>query len=179
MKFPAVFFDRDGVLNKSLIKHGKPHPPADLSELEIADDALDALTRLKQAGFLLIGVTNQPDVARGTTDRATVDAINHAIMECLPMAEIRVCYHDDVDQCRCRKPKPGMLIQAAEDYDIDLAKSYMVGDRWKDIDAGKAANCKTIWLQTEYDEKQPSNMDYSAATLTEVANIICQQALES
>lgn len=176
MKFPAVFFDRDGVLNKSVIKNGKPHPPANLTELEIAPDALTALTRLTQAGYVLIGATNQPDVARGTTDRATVDAINNAIMDCLPLTEIKVCFHDDADRCQCRKPKPGLLIQAAKDYAIDLPKSFMVGDRWKDIDAGKSANCTAIWLRTDYDEKQPSNMDYTALTLTDVANIICQQA---
>jgi D-glycero-D-manno-heptose 1,7-bisphosphate phosphatase len=161
----AIFFDRDGVLNNAIVKNGKPYPPASLAELTIPDDAIASLTALKVLGFKLIGVTNQPDVARGTTTLETVEEINAELMGLLPLDDIRVCYHDDADQCDCRKPLPGLLTTAAQDYDIKLEQSFMVGDRWKDIDAGLAAGCKTIWLNKSYDERGPSKVDFTAETL--------------
>jgi len=148
----AVFLDRDGVLNRAIVRAGKPHPPANLSELEIPADVPDALRDLRAAGFLLIGATNQPDVARGAQTRAMVEAINAALCARLPLDEIRVCYHDDADACDCRKPQPGLLLQAAHAHAIDLAASFMIGDRWKDIQAGRRAGCATIQLDHGYAE---------------------------
>ncbi|MBV8802732.1 MAG: HAD family hydrolase [Gammaproteobacteria bacterium] len=166
----AVFLDRDGVLNHALIKNGKPYPPANLKELTIPNDAKTALNMLKSHGFLLIGATNQPDVARGTTPREIVEMINRQIMSFLPLDDIRVCYHDNPDNCECRKPLAGLLIQAADDYDIDLAQSIMVGDRWKDIEAGKNAGCKTIWLRCNYNEPEPPRApDFIASSLSQAA----------
>jgi D-glycero-D-manno-heptose 1,7-bisphosphate phosphatase len=162
----AVFFDRDGVLNKVILKNNKPFPPANVNELKIFPDANYGLTQLADQGYFLFGVTNQPDVARGTTTRAIVDEINQSILEQLPLKDIRVCFHDDIDNCVCRKPKPGLLLQLAKEFDIDLTQSFMIGDRWKDIEAGKAAGCKTIWLKTDYDEKKAFNMDFTANSLT-------------
>ncbi len=173
MKKKAVFFDRDGVLNQAIIKNGKPYPPASLETLMIADDALAALNLLKQQAFLLIGATNQPDVARGTTSRVLVEAINTALLTKLPLDDIRVCYHDDADSCHCRKPEPGLLLAAAQDYDIDLTKSYMIGDRWKDIEAGRRAGCRTIWLDFQYREKFLSAApNFIAHSLTQAAEWI-------
>lgn len=172
----AVFFDRDGVLNNAIIKNDKPYPPATVSELIIPADAKSALEELKAAGFLLIGATNQPDVARGTTERSVVEAINAKLLETLPLEEIRVCYHDDADQCACRKPLPGLMLQAAQDFNINLCESIMVGDRWKDIEAGQKAGCKTIWLNRHYQEKAPSVYDYMASTISEAANWILSLA---
>ena len=174
---PAVFFDRDGVLNHAIIKEGKPSPPASLDELIINSNARVALNNLKAKGFLIIVVTNQPDVARGQTPQHVVEKINQRLLTELPLDDIRVCYHDDVDNCVCRKPKPGLIQQAAHDFSIDLTHSYMVGDRWKDIAAGKAAFCRTIWLKNNYAEKQPEMMDYSADTLIDVADWILKQEL--
>jgi D-glycero-D-manno-heptose 1,7-bisphosphate phosphatase len=169
----AIFFDRDGVLNHAIIKNGKPYPPRSLAELRIPDDAFTALQQLKSADFLLIGATNQPDVARGVTARTLVEEINHALMTQLPLDEIRVCYHDDADQCFCRKPLPGLLVDAAQQYRIDLKNSVMIGDRWKDIEAGHLAGCKTIWLECNYQEKKPSPpADFTAASLLEAAQWI-------
>lgn len=152
----AIFLDRDGVLNHAIIRNKKPYPPSTLDELTIPDGVQTGLNRLKLAGFLLIGATNQPDVARGTTPRSMVEAINAKLIQTLNLDEIRVCYHDDVDHCLCRKPLPGLLIAAANDYHIDLEKSFMIGDRWKDIEAGILASCKTIWLRAaDYQEKEP------------------------
>lgn len=169
----AIFLDRDGVINKAIIKNGKPYPPASLSELEIPADALDSLRKLKKAGYLLIGVTNQPDVARGTTLRSTVDDLNQALMKTLPLDEIHVCFHDDKDQCQCRKPMPGLILLAAKAHNIDLTQSIMIGDRWKDIEAGQRANCKTIWLDFSYQEPGPKQPpDFTTHSLSSATDWI-------
>ena len=168
----AVFFDRDGVLNEVILKDGRPYPPASVNELVVSSDAIVALGQLKSVGFLLIGVTNQPDVARGQTSKANVELINQALLMALPLDHMRVCYHDDLDDCVCRKPKPGLMEQAAKDFSIDLTKSFMVGDRWRDIEAGNAASCKSIWLKNNYLEKKPVTMDYSASNLVDAVRWI-------
>lgn len=171
----AVFLDRDGVINRANVQDGKPFPPKDLTELEILPGVADALQLLHKAGWLLIVVTNQPDVARGTTPLATVEAINDYLQYRLPIDEFLVCYHDDSDACRCRKPKPGALIAAAVAHEIDLSSSYMVGDRWKDIEAGQRAGCNTIFLDYGYKEKQPEKLNHSLRTLAEAAKIIIEE----
>ena len=178
MRYKAVFLDRDGVLNEAVIKNNKPYPPATLDALRIPDDVTESLHQLKKAGFLLIGATNQPDVARGTTDQSVVESINNKLMETLPLDEIRVCYHDDKDECQCRKPLPGLLLDAAKSYQIDLDQSFMIGDRWKDIEAGQRAGCKTIWIKQAYDEKEPTVApDFIAKTLAEAVHWMIQNNL--
>jgi D-glycero-D-manno-heptose 1,7-bisphosphate phosphatase len=168
----AIFLDRDGVLNDAIIKNGKPYPPSSLEELRISIDAKQALTMLKSAGFLLIGATNQPDVAKGKTPKSLIEMINAQLMAELPLDEIRVCFHEDKDQCDCRKPLPGLLTKAAQHHGINLSNSVMIGDRWRDIEAGQHAGCKTIWIKQSYQEKQPENYDYAATTLLDAANWI-------
>jgi D-glycero-D-manno-heptose 1,7-bisphosphate phosphatase len=152
----AVFLDRDGVINQALLRDRKPYPPSGIDELKIVEGAAEALRDLKQAGFLLIVVTNQPDIARGTRSRATVDAIHQALREALPLDDFFVCPHDDADHCDCRKPLPGLLLRAAEKYEIDMSRSFMVGDRWRDVDAGASAGCATVWIDYGYREKRPA-----------------------
>lgn len=152
----AAFLDRDGVINQAILRDGKPYPPSGVNELKIVAGAAEALRDLKQAGFLLIVVTNQPDIARGTQSRAAVDAIHQALREALPLDDFFVCPHDDSDQCDCRKPRPGLLLSAAEKYDIDVPHSFMVGDRWRDVDAGASAGCATVWIDYGYREKHPA-----------------------
>lgn len=172
----AVFLDRDGVINRARIVNGKPHPPANLAELEIPNDVPDALGALRAAGFVLIGVTNQPDVARGTQTRAMIEAINAALLARLPLAEIRVCYHDDADACECRKPKPGLIVQAARDHALDCAASFMIGDRWKDIEAGRRAGCRTIQIECDYAEAwQGAEPDARVRSFREAAEWILTQ----
>lgn len=172
MKNKAIFLDRDGVLNAAIVKNGKPYPPANLDELQVPAEVLPALQILKKLGYLLIGATNQPDVARGTTQRSLVEAINEELMKQLPLDEIRVCYHDDKDACACRKPSPGLLIEAAGEHGIDLEQSFMIGDRWKDIEAGQKAGCKAIFLDKGYDERKPAQTDFSTASLLQAAEWI-------
>lgn len=168
----AVFLDRDGVINRALVRDGKPYPPSSLAELETLPGVGEALQSLHEAGFVLIVVTNQPDVARGTTPRATVDAINNALAARLPITEFRTCFHDSQDGCDCRKPRPGALLAAARDHGIDLAASFMVGDRWRDTEAGASAGCKTFFVDYAYDEQQPAAFDFRVGSLAEAARII-------
>ena len=144
------------MINQAIVREGKPFPPSGVDELKIVTGAADALRDLKRAGFLLIVVTNQPDIARGTQDRATVDAIHQALREALPLDDFFVCPHDDSDRCDCRKPLPGLLLRAAQKYDIDMPHSFMVGDRWRDVDAGASAGCATVWIDYGYREKVPA-----------------------
>ena len=168
----AVFLDRDGVINRALVREGKPYPPAGLEELEILPGVVAALTRIKAAGFVLIVVSNQPDVARGTTARDAVETINAKIAKSLPVDDFRMCYHDSGDGCDCRKPQPGMLLAAARDHGIDLSASFMVGDRWRDVEAGQRAGCRTLFIDYGYDERQPEACDYRVKSLAEAAEII-------
>lgn len=173
MRTKAIFLDRDGVLNESIVKNGKPYPPKTVAELIVADDVLPALQLLKSLGYLLIGATNQPDVARGTTTRETIEAINATLMTLLPLDDMRVCYHDDKDGCLCRKPLPGLILSAAQEWNIHLTESIMIGDRWKDIEAGQQAGCKTIWLDKNYQETKPKKQpDFTALSLMQAAQWI-------
>lgn len=151
----AVFLDRDGVLNEVVLRDGKPYPPDSLSEFRLVSDVDGCLADLKQKGFLLIVVTNQPDVARGKQKKATVEEMHAYLTRHLPIDDTFVCYHDDSNHCGCRKPLPGLMLEAASKYGIELEKSYLVGDRWRDVEAGQNANCKTVFLNNGYAEKQP------------------------
>jgi len=153
---PAVFLDRDGVINRAFVRDGKPFPPSTLEELEILPDVADALNQLKRHGFELVVVSNQPDVARGTQSKDNVERINRAIGYSLPISDFFTCYHTDEDNCSCRKPRPGLLLLAAQKHNLDLSKSYMVGDRWRDVEAGQSAGCKTILIDRSYREKAPA-----------------------
>lgn len=152
----AIFFDRDGVLNRAIVREGKPYPPPSPAELEIADGAAEGLARLKDAGFLLLVVTNQPDVARGTQTIEAIHAMHDAMRVTLPIDDFLVCPHDDRDACNCRKPAPGLMIEGGRRYGVDMAHSFLVGDRWRDIDAGRAAGCRTVWIDCAYRERGPS-----------------------
>jgi len=171
MRRRAVFLDRDGVINRAIVRDRKPYPPRDLDELEILPGAREALTHLRSAGYMLIVVTNQPDVARGTARATTVNAINRCLEQTLPIDSFRTCFHDDKDRCNCRKPQPGLLLAAGKDFGIELSRSFMIGDRWRDIDAGKAAGCTTVWIDCDYDEQRPV-ADYRVQSLAEAAELI-------
>jgi D-glycero-D-manno-heptose 1,7-bisphosphate phosphatase len=171
----AVFLDRDGVLNYAVVRDGKPYPPASAAEMRIVEGAAESLARLKQLGFILLVVTNQPDVARGKQTMDAIDAIHRSLREALPLDEFLVCAHDDRDACVCRKPAPGLLLQARDRYRIDLGRSFMVGDRWRDVDAGAAAGCRTVLLDFGYRERGPSAPpDARVASLPEAVEWIVQ-----
>ena len=176
VKNRAVFLDRDGVLNLALVRDGKPYSPANLAELELAPQAKEALRELKAQGFKLLVVTNQPDVAKGITTRAVVEEIHRKLASELPVDDIFVCYHKDGDGCDCRKPKPGMILEGARKYDVDLAESFMIGDRWRDMEAGQNAGCRTIFIDGGYEERQPARpADARVHSLREAADWILQE----
>jgi D-glycero-D-manno-heptose 1,7-bisphosphate phosphatase len=147
--------------------------------MEILPGVPQALKSLRDAGFLLIVVTNQPDVARGTQTRATVEAMHAHLLATLPLDEIKACYGTDSESCDCYKPKPGMLLEAETQYGIDLSRSVMVGDRWRDVGAGKAAGTFTIFIDYGYQERRPELPDATASSLTEAAAVILSGSLEA
>jgi D-glycero-D-manno-heptose 1,7-bisphosphate phosphatase len=163
----AVFLDRDGVINEAMVKDGKPYPPGALQDLRILEGIREALLRLRQNGFLNLVVTNQPDVARGKTPRKNVEDLHRELAGELALDGFYTCWHDDHDGCNCRKPKAGLLEQAAREHQVDLGSSYMVGDRWRDVAAGRAAGCRTIFLDYGYAEKKPDRPDFVCCSLTE------------
>jgi D-glycero-D-manno-heptose 1,7-bisphosphate phosphatase len=171
---PAIFLDRDGVINRPLIRERKPYPPLCLEELEILPGVRDALSALKSAGYCLVVVTNQPDIARGAVPRTVVDNMNGWLTSVLPLDAVLTCAHDDVDHCECRKPLPGLITQAARDLQLECTASYMIGDRWRDIEAGRRAGCKTFFIDCGYDEQLPQSYDFRVSSLLEAARIILQ-----
>jgi D-glycero-D-manno-heptose 1,7-bisphosphate phosphatase len=170
----AVFLDRDGVLNNAIIRDGKPYPPMGLEEVQIMPGVPEGLALLKKEGYLLVVVTNQPDVVRGRVTRGSVEAINSHLLSELPLDDFKVCYHDNADNCTCRKPQPGNILIAAKERGIDLKKSFMVGDRWSDVEAGRRAGCKTIYIDSGYVEQIPEAPDFTARDFTQAVEFILQ-----
>jgi D-sedoheptulose 7-phosphate isomerase len=173
----AVFLDRDGVINRAVVREGKPFPPSSLEELELLPDVASVLLDLRRNGFALYVVTNQPDVARGTQTRETIEAMHRKLASSLPIDGIFVCYHDDIDHCDCRKPLPGLLLEAQRKHNIDLSRSFLVGDRWRDIDAGHSAGCKTVLIDYGYRERKPSQPpEATVRSLREAADWILRSS---
>jgi D-glycero-D-manno-heptose 1,7-bisphosphate phosphatase len=173
----AIFLDRDGVINRAIERDGFPYAPVNLSEFQIYPEVPAACAELKAAGFLLIVATNQPDVGRGTIKQEVVESIHAELCRELPIDRVEVCYDSGYGpvESEFRKPKPGMLLRAARELDIDLAQSWMVGDRWRDIDCGHAAGCKTVLIDRHYAEKLHEPPDFSARNLAEAADIILRE----
>jgi D-glycero-D-manno-heptose 1,7-bisphosphate phosphatase len=175
---PAVFLDRDGVINRALERDAKPYPPRSLAEFEILPEVPAACAKLKAAGFLLVVVTNQPDVGRATMQQETVEIIHAEMCRRLPIDRVEVCYHpgQGAADCDCRKPKPGMLLRAAKELGIDLGQSWMVGDRWRDVDCGHAAGCRTVFIDRGYAEELRQKPHFSAGNLAQAADIILSES---
>ena len=175
----AVFLDRDGVLNRAFVRDGKPYPPGSLAEVEILSGVTEALEALRAAGFANVIVTNQPDVASGKQRREVVEAINRYLFDRLAIDTVKVCYHADADNCACRKPKPGMLFEAAEEMGINLSGSYLVGDRWRDVEAGHAVGCRVLFVDYGYRERKPEKPYLSVKSLPEAVRIILRSTQKS
>ena len=169
----AVFLDRDGVINAAILRDGKPYPPRTVSEFQLLPGVDEACRCLCRAGFYLIVATNQPDVGRGTLSRETVEEIHRLMCDRLPIDRVEVCYDaGGTESSECRKPKPGMLLRAASELGIDLTNSFMIGDRWRDIDCGHAAGCTTIFIDYGYAESLRRPPDFRAADLLSAAKLI-------
>ena len=171
----AVFLDRDGVLNDVDVLDGTPHPPASVEQLRLLPGVIEACHRLRDLGFVLVVVTNQPDIARGKQTRDEVDRMHHLLRAELPLDEIVVCAHDDADDCPCRKPRPGMILDAATRLDLDLAESVCVGDRWRDVESAKRAGVMAIFVDRGYGERRPTDADAVVASLPDAVKLIESQ----
>lgn len=180
VKRRAVFLDRDGVINKPIIRDGRPYPPANVDEFEIYKDVEAGCARLEGAGFLLVVVTNQPDVARGTQTRAAVDAMHQRMLEALPaITRLEVCWHAGAqwaDPCDCRKPGSGMVLRAAQTLNVDLSESFLIGDRWQDIDCGHAAGCRTVLINRNYSEPLKQLPDWTVQSFAQAVEVILRTA---
>jgi D-glycero-D-manno-heptose 1,7-bisphosphate phosphatase len=180
VKRRAVFLDRDGVINKPVIREGRPYPPAVARDFEFYDDVIAGCARLDAAGYLLVVVTNQPDVARGTQTQAVVEAMHRTMLEALPqIARVEVCWHagaDRGDPCDCRKPAPGMVLCAANALGIDLTESFLVGDRWRDVDCGRAAGCRTVFIDRNYSEQLRQPPDWAVKSFGQAVEVILRTA---
>lgn len=180
VKRRAVFLDRDGVINQPLVREGRPYPPAEVKDFELYEDVPAGCARLEAAGYLLIVVTNQPDVARGTQTRAAVEEMHRKMLDALPqIARVEVCWHagaDHGDPCDCHKPEPGMLLRAAQAFDLDLAESFLVGDRWRDVDCGHAAGCRTVFIDRDYSEQLRQPPDWTVKSFGQAVEVILRTA---
>jgi len=168
----AVFLDRDGVLNRSLLVDGIPRPPTSVGEIEILAGVIEAIQILKNHDLVPVVVTNQPDVARGRVTQSQVEAINARIGAATKIEFFYTCFHDDADFCDCRKPSPGLIYRAVDDLDLVVKDSFMVGDRWRDIAAGQAAGCKNLFIDYSYLEKRPVGPFRRVSSLIEAAYLI-------
>lgn len=168
----AVFLDRDGVINRSIVKNGMPFPARSLEEFEVFPGTLEACKLLSKIGPLIV-VTNQPDVGRGTLDRNIVESIHAEMCRLLPISRVEVCYEDGYNpESRFYKPAPGMLLRAAEEMNLDLSASIMIGDRWRDIESGRAAGCLTIWIDHGYSESLRNPPHHQVSSLPEAAHLL-------
>jgi D-glycero-D-manno-heptose 1,7-bisphosphate phosphatase len=176
----AVFLDRDGVLNRAVVRNGHPHPPAHLEDFELHEDVATGCARLKAAKFLLVVITNQPDVGRGTQGREAVEAMHLKMQSALPCLDrIEICYHAGErygEPCDCRKPRPGLILRAAAELKIDLCASYVIGDRWRDIDCARAAGCRAIFIQRGYQENLREAPDFTVTNFKDAVNALLSDA---
>src|SRR5687768_16280296 len=172
----AVFLDRDGVLNRPVVRDGRPLPPAQIDEFELYPDAASACAQLKTAGFLLVVVTNQPDVGRGTQSREAVEAMHAKLRAAIPSLDaIEVCFHAGAahgEPCECRKPKPGMLRRAAAALQIELRESFLIGDRWRDVDCAHAAGCRAVFIDHGYREELKEKPEFTVSKLSDGVSAI-------
>jgi D-glycero-D-manno-heptose 1,7-bisphosphate phosphatase len=172
----AVFLDRDGVLVIPVFRDGRSFAPRNLDEYRFYPEAAGCLQQFKQAGLAVVVVTNQPDVGAARVRREIVEEMHSRLAEAMPVDAIKVCFHTERDRCSCRKPEPGMLFTAASELGIDLSSSFMVGDRWSDVEAGAAAGCRTVFIDLGYvTEKPPARPNHVVKSLAEATIWILSQ----
>lgn len=167
-----MFLDRDGVVVRSDVRDGKPYAPTSLESFEILPGSRKAVDMLVKAGYIIVIVTNQPDVGNGYVERFVVEEMHERLKNELAIASVRTCFHSQKDKCSCRKPKPKMLLDAASEFGINLKRSFIVGDRKSDIEAGENAGCGTIFIDWNYGEDKPQSQQYVATSLMDATTYI-------
>lgn len=174
----AIYLDRDGVINNAIVRDGLPYSPRRVEEFVISEGSLEFCEALKSHGFILIVATNQPDVGRGIVAKEVIERMHALMCERLPIDHVEVCYsggHELIPDLN-RKPLPGMLINTAVNLGIDLNSSWMVGDRWRDVACGKAAGCRTVFIDYGYSEELVEKPDFIVTNLDEAKNAILREA---
>jgi D-glycero-D-manno-heptose 1,7-bisphosphate phosphatase len=169
---PAVFLDRDGVLNEAFLDNGTPVPPRVVADFRLLPGVTEACRAFSEAGLVLVVVTNQPDISRGSLRQGELDAMNERLRKVLPIDDICVCPHDNAEGCPCRKPRPGMIMDAARRLGLDLNRSVAVGDRWRDIDAARRAGVHSVHIEWNHDEELHSPADATFGSLIEARDHI-------
>ncbi|HZR06408.1 MAG TPA: HAD-IIIA family hydrolase [Candidatus Udaeobacter sp.] len=176
----AVFLDRDGVINRAVVRNGHPYPPSCAEDFELHDDVADGCARLKAANFLLVVITNQPDVGRGKQNREAIEAMHIKMKSALSLLDrIEICYHAGArygEPCECRKPRPGLILRAAAELKIDLGASYVIGDRWRDVDCARSAGCRAIFIQRGYQENLREVPDFTVVNFSEAVDAVLRDA---
>jgi len=171
----GIFLDRDGVINKAIVRDGLPYSPRDKNNFAVLDGVKEALSILYESNILPVVITNQPDVSRGIVTRELIEWQHSILHDKFGIKHIYTCYHDDSESCECRKPKIGLITEAAQQLDIDLKNSYLVGDRWRDIRAGQTAGCLCFFIDYQYAEQQPELPFQKVHSLLEAVRIITGQ----
>jgi D-glycero-D-manno-heptose 1,7-bisphosphate phosphatase len=176
----AVFLDRDGVINRTVVRDGRPYPPSHLDDFELYEDVADGCARLKAANFIVVVITNQPDVGRGTQTQQVVEAMHSKLRSALPWVDrIETCFHAGErhgELCDCRKPRPGMILRAAVELNIDLRASYVIGDRWRDIDCARAAGCRAVLIDRGYQESLREAPDFTVSSFNDAVSTVLRDA---
>tara|TARA_B100000530_G_C15725700_1_gene395741 strand:- start:72 stop:614 length:543 start_codon:yes stop_codon:yes gene_type:complete len=169
----AIFLDRDGVLVIPIFKNGRSYAPLELNDFKVFPDAKESIKKLKMLGFKIIVITNQPDIHDNILTKEIVDEMNLILKKKVDYDDIEVCY-DKIASSPRRKPNPGMIYDSAQKWNINIKESYLIGDRFSDIEAGIKAGCKgNIFIDYNYtSETSPTKQDYSCSTLSEAANWI-------
>ena len=167
----AIFLDRDGIINRAVVLDRKPYAATRLKEVFVVEGIKDLIKRWHDENYLVIVLSNQPDIANHVVSKSKVDKINNYLKSQVLFDDVFVCPHNDKDNCDCRKPKTGLFMQAVQKYPINFSKSYVIGDRWRDIESGNAVGCKTIFVDYDYNEKKPENPDIIVKKVSDIDKI--------
>jgi D-glycero-D-manno-heptose 1,7-bisphosphate phosphatase len=168
----GIFFERDGILTVARVERQHQATPLSLEDFKIDPAALPALSKLKEAGFVLIATTNQPGISRGTLSRRDLDRMHDLLRRSFPLDDIMVCPHDETDQCPCRKPAPGLFTEAAFKWHLDLERSFVVSDKWQDARAARTVGCTSMIIHSPW--MGPGHHDFVLPNLSAVPDKILQ-----
>jgi D-glycero-D-manno-heptose 1,7-bisphosphate phosphatase len=172
----AVFLDRDGVVVVPEARNGRGYAPRRLEDYRFYHDARESLSRLKRAGFLLVVVTNQPDVGKGLISHAVIEEMHGRLVRELRVDAVKACTHRQGENCPCRKPAPGMLLEAIREFDLNPSDCFMVGDRASDITAGRAVGCRGIFIERGYTEPMPQDAHFIVTSMAEAADVVLRHS---